>query len=272
MDPQQNFCPNEGCPARGHAARGNIRIHRRTHKRLRCTVCDKTFSEWRATPVLALQTEEATAALVVALVAHGCPIPAIEATFWVQRRTVRTWIERAGIHCHIVHDYLVLQPQVFQHVQADEVFVRAQFGAPRHGSRHRWLYLFPAVCVSTRLWLGGVASSRRDLAATADLAAMVRRAALPGPSLVVVDGFAAYVFAPYVAAFTRSFRVPLHTGCVGQPRLLASASLVLVQHHQAVCARVPSTWDVGALHAAVAAGRGPRRGAVLHRAAQCDGA
>jgi transposase-like protein len=225
MDPQQSFCPNEGCPARGHTARGNIRIHCRTRKRLRCTVCDTTFSHRRGTPFLALKTDPAVVALVVALVAHGCPIPAIEAAFRVQRRTVRAWVERAGTHCHAVHDHLVLQPQVLHHVQADEVFVRAQHGAPRRGSRHRWLYFFSAICVSTRLWLGGVVSPKRDLAAAAELAAMVRRAALPGPLLVVVDGFRAYV-----AAFTCAFRVPLRTGRRGRPRLLASASLVLVQH------------------------------------------
>jgi transposase-like protein len=225
MDPQQSFCPNEDCPARGHTERGNIRIHCRTRKRSRCTVCGKTFSERRGTPFLALKTDPATVVLVVALVAHGCPIAAIEAVFEVQRRTVRRWIDRAGTHCHAVHERLVLQPQVLQHVQADEVFVRAQRGTTLRGSRHRWLYLFSAICVSTRLWLGGVVSPHRSKEAASELAALVRRAALPGPLLVVVDGFAGYV-----AAFTRAFRVPLCTGRVGRPRLLGSTSLVLVQH------------------------------------------
>lgn len=225
MDPQQSFCPNTGCPARGHTERGNIRIHCRVRKRLRCTVCRKTFSERRGTPFLALKTDPATVALVIALVAHGCPIAAIEAVFEIQRRTVRTWIDRAGTHCHGVHCHVVLQPHTLHHVQADEVFVRAQQGAPRRGSRHAWLYVFSAVCVSTRLWLGGVVSPRRDGHAASALAQMVRRAALPGPLLVAVDGFAAYV-----GAFTDAFRVPLRTGRVGRPRLIASASMVLVQH------------------------------------------
>lgn len=225
MDPQQSFCPNMDCPARGHTGRGNIKIHCRKRKRLRCTECKKTFSHRTGTPFLCVKTSTDTIALILTLIAYGCPVVAIEAAFGFQRRTVKDWIEKAGAHCKGVHEALVLQPQVLQHVQVDELFARTQQGAPRRGSRHRWHYVFSAICVSTRLWLGGLVSATRDEAAARQVADLVRRAALPGPLLVVVDGFSGYV-----KAFLRAFRFPLRTGAAGRPRLVVWSELVLVQH------------------------------------------
>ncbi len=185
MDPLAAFCPFVDCPARGHTARGNIKIHCRKRRRYRCTQCGKTFSERRGTPFLYAHTRPETIALVLTLIAHGCPVTAIEAAFGFQRRTVRGWIEKAGFHCRGIHEHLVLRPQVLHHVQADEIFVRSQ--ACGHG---RWLYLFSALCVSTRLWLGGLISQERGEEAARQLAEMVRRAALPGPLLVVFWSFA----------------------------------------------------------------------------------
>lgn len=200
-------------------------MHCPRRKRLRCTACGKTFSHRRGTPFLALKTDEATVALVIALVAHGCPVAAIEAAIGLDRRTVRRWVLKAGGHARSVHEALVLQPRVLQRVEVDEVFVRCQGGTPRRGSRHRWVYLFSAICVPTRLWLGGLVSPRRDAASARRLAEVVRRAAQPGPLLVVCDGLAGYV-----SAFRRAFRFSVPTGRVGRPRLVTWSALVLVRH------------------------------------------
>jgi len=224
MDPQQSFCPNLDCPARGHTGRGNLKIHCRKRRRYRCTECGKTFSARRGTPFYHAKTSPAIITQVLTLIAYGCPIGAIEAAFDLQRRTVRGWILKAGLHCQALHEQLVLQPQVLQHVQCDELFVRSQRGSARRGSRHQWLYLFSALCVSTRLWLGGLVSSSRDERAARSLADLVRRAALPGPLVVVFDGFSGYV-----RAFRRAFRFPLRTGRAGRPRLVVFSELVLVQ-------------------------------------------
>lgn len=141
------------------------------------------------------------------------------------RRTVRRWTRKAGTHAKTVHDALVLQPQVLQRVEVDEVFVRSQRGTVRRGSRPRWTYLFSAICVPTRLWLGGLVSPRRDAASARRLAEMVRQAAWPGPLMVVCDGFAAYV-----SAFLRAFRLPVRTGRAGRPRLVTWSGLVRVRH------------------------------------------
>lgn len=224
MDPQQSFCPNMDCPARGHTGRGNIKIHCRKRKRLRCTECGKTFSARQGTSFYQAKTAPAIITQVLTLIAYGCPIVAIEAAFHLQRRTVRAWILKAGLHCQALHEQLVLQPQVLQHVQCDELFARSQGGSARRGSRHRWLYLFSALCVSTRLWLGGVVASKRDEHAARSLAAIVCRAALAGPLLIVFDGFSSYV-----KAFLRAFRFSVRTGRRGRPRLIVWSELVLVQ-------------------------------------------
>ena len=56
MDPQDRFCHNADCPARGQAGLGNIRIHSRAERRYRCTTCGQTFAETRDTPFYRLKT------------------------------------------------------------------------------------------------------------------------------------------------------------------------------------------------------------------------
>ncbi len=219
MDPLAAFCPNMDCVARGHTQRGNIKIHCHKRQRYRCTECGKTFSERRGTVFQHVHTPEETLTLVLTLIAYGCPIAAIEAAYGFQRRTVRQWLTKAGRHCQAVHEHLVLQPQCLQHVQVDEVFVRTQCG---------WVYLFSALCVSTRLWLGGFISEKRNRAAACRLARIVHQAAQMGPLLVISDGFRAYR-----EAFRQVFRWPLRTGQPGRPRLIPWSSLVVVQHVKA---------------------------------------
>lgn len=229
MDPLTTFCPNMDCPARGHTARGNIKIHCRKRNRYRCTVCQKTFTERTGTPFSHAKTDPSLIVTILTLIAYGCPLAAIKAAFGFDRRTVRDWILKAGSHSQAVHEAIVLHPQVLQYVQADEIFVRSQTeGEPRGKSGHRWLYLFSAVCTSTRLWLGGLLSTERSEEAARPLAEMVRRAALPGPLLVVVDGLSCYK-----EAFKRAFRFALRTGRAGRPRLLRWSEFVLIQHVKA---------------------------------------
>lgn len=221
MDPLAAHCPNPDCVARGHTGRGNIRIHCHKRRRYRCTCCGKTFSERQGTPFHYSRTPVDTMTLVLTLVAYGCPIAAIEAAFGFDRRTVRAWIDKAGRHAQALHEHLVLRPQVLHHVEVDELFVRTQ---------RRVVYLFSALCVSTRLWLGGFVSRKRDQAAALRMAQIVHRAALQGPLLVIADGFR-----PYREAFRRVFRWSRYTGRAGRPRLVAWRDLVLVQtvkqHH-----------------------------------------
>ena len=175
MDPHQVFCPNLECPARGQLGEGNVTSHGRKRPRYHCTVCQTTFSLRRGTPFYRRRTPEARITQVLTLVGYGCPIPAIEAAFGLQGRTVRDWVAAAGQHTQALQAHLVEQPRDLQQVQADEIRVKTQGGI---------LWLAMAMMVGTRLWLGGTVSRQRPgadpPARAADLALRRRRPAAAG--------------------------------------------------------------------------------------------
>jgi transposase-like protein len=154
MDPTTVCCPNLACPARGQAGQRNIRIHSRQDRRFLCTECHKTFTATKGTALYRLRTPAETVALVVTLLAHGCPLPAIVAAFGFDERTVADWLTRAGRQSQAVHAHLVQTPRDLGQVQADEIRVKKQGGIV-------WMAL--AIMVSTRLWLAGEVSEHRDL-------------------------------------------------------------------------------------------------------------
>ena len=224
MDPQTQFCPNEGCVARGQVGQGNIRVHSWHEHRYRCRRCGTTFAATTGTPFYRLQTAAETVTLVVTLLAHGCPLQAIVAAFGMDERTVAAWQAKAGTHCQHVHEHLVQQggqgALELQHVQADELWVKV-VGAK--------VWMAMAMAVPSRLWLGGAVSAQCDGRLIATLVGLVRAAAghAWGKSshlLVCVDGLASYV-----TAFGRAFRLPVRTGQVGRPRLVLPDGFLLGQ-------------------------------------------
>jgi transposase-like protein len=224
MDPQRVFCPNPDCPASGQSGEGNIRVHSRTERRYRCQVCGKTFSGRQGTAYYRLRTDEETVTRVVTLLAYACPVAAIVQAFELDERTVANWWQRAGQQCRAVHAHVVTaHPLDLQQVQADEIRVRTQSGV-------FWMAL--AIMVSTRLWLGGAISARRDEDLIAALVRQVRQMALCRPLLLAVDGFNAYV-----TAFRRAFRSPLpRPGKRCRPIQIAWPDIHIVQvvkHHLA---------------------------------------
>lgn len=122
---------------------------------------------------------------VVALLCYGCPVQAIVHAFGLDERTVARWQERAGEHCKQVHEDQVMQSKLdLQHVQADEIRGKGWKMIP-------WIGL--AMMVSTRLWLGGVVSLRRDRKLADTLLQMVKACCQPLMAiLVLTDGWAAY--------------------------------------------------------------------------------
>jgi hypothetical protein len=122
---------------------------------------------------------------VTTLLAYGCPPQAIVAALELDERTVGDWQQKAGNHCQQVHAHLVQeQPVDLQHLQADEIKVKSQFGS---------LCMALAIMVSTRLWLGGVVSEKRDMRLIQILVNQVRIVALCRPLLFAGDGLASYV-------------------------------------------------------------------------------
>jgi transposase-like protein len=207
MDPREQFCPNMTCPARGKIGENNIVVHSRKAARYQCKICGKTFAATTGTPFYRLHHPADWMVIVVTLIAHGCPLQAIVAAFHLDERTVRDWQQRAGQHCQRVHAQLVQQPRDLEHVQADEIRVKAQ-------GKVVWLAM--AIMVSTRLWLGGVVAKKRDEHLILSLVQIIRRCALARPLLICVDGFIVYV-----QAVQSVFRSPLPNGKRGRPWLVS---------------------------------------------------
>src|SRR5215211_5862175 len=215
MDPHTQFCHNPQCPATGQPGQGNIVLRSRREARYRCTVCRRTFSARTGTPFLRRQVPEEEQTRILTLIAHGCPVEAAAQAFGYQPRTIRDWVQAAGAHCVWVQATLVEQPRALGQVQADEVRVRCQGGV---------FWMAMAIMVSTRLWLGGVVSPQRDRRLVQRLLDLVARCALPGPLLVAVDGFAAYV-----GAIRQALRSKHYTGRPGGPRKVPWPGVVIGQ-------------------------------------------
>jgi hypothetical protein len=211
---------------RGQTGKGNLVIHSQRERRYRCLACGHTFVERKGTPFYRLRTEETVVALVVTLLAHGCPPQAIVAAFGLDERTVAAWQQRAGHHCEQVHRATVRAGQVeLEHVQADELWVKLV-------GRKVWMAL--ALAVPSRLWLGGVISGQRDGDLIRELVSPVRRCARSLGVLVCVDGLSSYV-----TAFCRAFKETVHTGKRGgQPQRLPERFLLGQVVKQAVRRRL----------------------------------
>ena len=217
MNPQSVFCLNIDCPARGQQGKDNIGVHSQADRRYICTECDTTFSDTKGTLFYRLKTDSITVMLVLTLMAHGCPIPAIVKAFGFDERTVKKWWLRAGGHCEAIHEQIVGQSQLdLEHVQADEIKVKTQGGS---------VWMAFAMMVPTRLWLGGAVSKKRDKQLIQQVADKIRQVALCRPLLLAVDGLASYV-----GAFQRAFRSPLpRWGQRGRRRLVAWENIAIVQ-------------------------------------------
>jgi len=216
MDPHSVFCPNPACPDKGQQGRGNIGIHSQKKQRYRCTTCGKTFAATRGTAFYRLHHSVDLMVLVVTLLCHGCPTQAIVAAFGLDERTVAAWLHRAGGHAARVHTVVVEAGRVeVGQVQADEICVKVRKGR---------IWQAMALAVPSRLWLGGDLSPTRDGALVTATLRRVAACAASTTLLLCVDGFAAYV-----GAVRTVFRVAVHTGRRGRPRLVLPATVLLAQ-------------------------------------------
>jgi transposase-like protein len=218
MNPQELFCPNMDCPARGQTGKGNIHAHSQKDKRCICAVCGQTFTTTAGTIFYRLRYAPELVMQVITLLAYGCPVQAIVKAFGLDERTVCAWHRRAGQHCQQVHEQLVENSQHdLEQVQADEIKVKTQRGT-------FWMAL--AIWVPTRLWMGGVVSPKRDLDLIQALADKVRHMALCRPLLLAVDGLASYV-----SAFRTAFRskFPRQQGEPGRCKMISWQNIAIVQ-------------------------------------------
>jgi len=215
MNPHDTFCPNSACPASGHVGQGNIGVHSRTHQRFICHQCGKTFGVRTGTIFHRRRTPAPLITQVVTLLSYGCPVTAIEQAFALQAATIRAWGEAAGLHAEAVHHAHVVTPRDLGHVQADELRIKTQCGI---------IWMAMAMMVTTRLWLGGVISTRRNQDLITRLVAIIAACAECAPLLLLVDGLASYV-----TAFRAAFRTRQPSGGGGAPRKVPWPDLVIGQ-------------------------------------------
>jgi transposase-like protein len=212
MRPELVVCPNSAC-----GASGRIGVHSLKERRYSCHACGKTFAETSGTMLFGLKHPLWLVGVVLALLACGCPIPAVVFAFGLDERTVADWQAKAGRQAKTVHKQLVCQGTLdVGQVQADELYTKTQAGS---------VWIATAMSVFSRLWLWGAIGWNRDTALIAPVITHVRAAAQPGqPILFAVDGFKAYV-----PAILKVFRDPRYTGKRGRPRLLVWEDLHVVQ-------------------------------------------
>ena len=247
MDPSSVSCPNLACPDKGVVGAGNVRIHARAAGRYRCRTCRRTCAATANTPLYRLHHPEATLTLVLTLLLHGCPIPAIVAACGLDERTVRAWLHKAGAHAALLHDQMVGGVEA-RPVQADEIRVRVRGGA---------VWAASALDVGSRLWLATAVARRRD-GLLVHLLLRRTRAALAGRAfLLAVDGVARDV-----SAARTLIRVPERTGRQGRPPLVWPAGCARAQvvkaglHRSEGIVRRVVVGTAATVEAALAASRG----------------
>jgi len=155
--------------------------------------------------------------VVLALLAGGCPIPAIVFAFGLDERTVADWHCKAGSHAKAIQEQVVCQGAVdLGQVQGDELYVKTQRGKA---------WMATAMCVFSRLFIWGAVARERDGALVEQVVVKVRAAALIGRAILwAVDGFAAWK-----SSVLGVFRDPQRTGKRGRPPLVVWADMHVVQ-------------------------------------------
>jgi transposase-like protein len=216
MNPQELFCPNSNCPAKGQTGQGNIIGHGQKPPRCKCKVCGATFSPNTGAAFYRLRHQPSLFVTVITLLAYGCPLQAIVMTFGLDERTVADWGSKAGQQCQAVPEHLVEGADLAGEIQADELRVK--------GRGLIW-WLACALHVPTRLWLGGAVSERRDKSLIRQMMERVKRSVSPSEYiLLMTDGLRSYV-----SQARLTFREKVRTGGRGRPRLAERESLVAGQ-------------------------------------------
>jgi transposase-like protein len=172
MDPTTVCCPHLACSARGHSGQGHIGIHAQQDRRFMCPPCRKTCSAPKGTVLYRRRTAAETVALVVTLLAHGCPVRH-GGGLGVAERTVAAWWARSGRQGQAVQEPRVAPPRDVGQVHAE---------ASRGQQPGGLVWRARARLVQTRVGRGGAVSEPRAMPLIRRLMERVRRGAhgVPG--------------------------------------------------------------------------------------------
>src|SRR5215470_4818082 len=97
--------------------------------------CRTTFSARRNTPLYRLKTPSHQVALVLSALAEGLDPSAAERVFGYRQATITTWLTRAGVHAHTLHERFFFHLHL-PHLQLDELRTRL-----RCATQVLWLWL-----------------------------------------------------------------------------------------------------------------------------------
>ena len=102
---------------------------------LMCQACGKKFTVRRDTVLYRLKTYSEKVAQVLALMAEGVDVSALERVMGIRGGTLRTWLTRAGMHAERLHG-VFFQELIIRHIQLDELWANV-----RHKAQEVWLWL-----------------------------------------------------------------------------------------------------------------------------------
>ena len=203
-----------------------IGIHSRAERRYRCHACGCTFAETQGTAFFGLHYPIWVVVLVATLLAHGCPVAALVAAFFLDERTVLAWQRKASRQAQQVQATMSQQhPVELGQVQADELCVTTQLGK---------VWVATAVSVFSRLFLGGAVSAQRDHRLIDRLMECLYQVAagIPQAVLFAVDGLSLYPKAILTRFYTK-----VYTGPPGRPPHQPWPDLHIVQVVKSRCGR-----------------------------------
>lgn len=118
MNPQELFCSNMDCPARGQKGKDNIHVHSQKNKRCQCKVCGQTIAVTTEMIFYRLRHASELVIQVITLLAYGCPVPALskpldwmngqfvigtDAPVYTQQRSQREEVDGSFLHAIKIH-------------------------------------------------------------------------------------------------------------------------------------------------------------------------
>lgn len=121
LDVTQYSCPNPECPDYGKAEAGNIRIHCRKDRRLRCATCNERFSARAGTIFYNLKTDEEKVLTAIKMIGERNSLRGIARTLNTKEDTVGEWAKKAAEHAREVSNLLMIRLNLTQ-LQVDELW------------------------------------------------------------------------------------------------------------------------------------------------------
>ncbi len=178
-------CDNRGKPGLNIVGYGSFTTKSGRRRRYRCTVCRGTLSTNTGTAYSGLRCTRREFEQVASLRVEGVSISATARVTGHSRNTIARWLERASTAATRFNDVMVNDFDLIE-LQADELCTFV-------GNKHKTVWLFATIEVSSRLWAGSILGRRSDHNARAVISDVVRRGRVIGCPLIATDGFEHYL-------------------------------------------------------------------------------